>query len=51
VNNKQDFKVIVCGGVGPHSMYVPGGLVSRSETVEVDTVIRSVSKNTDHCED
>jgi hypothetical protein len=44
VRDKQDFKVIVHGGVGPHSMYIPGGLVSRSVTVEVDTVINRVSK-------
>jgi len=44
VRDKQDFKVIVFGGVGPHSMYIAGGLASRSVTVEVDTVIDNISK-------
>ncbi len=45
VRDKQDFKMIVFGGVGPHSMYTHGSQgPPRSVTVEVDTVIKSVSK-------
>jgi hypothetical protein len=43
VRDKQDFKIVVHGGVGPHSLYIPGGLVSRCVSVEVDAVIKSVS--------
>jgi hypothetical protein len=45
VRDKQDFKVLVFGGVGPHSMYIPGSLSARSVSVEVGTVIDSVSKS------
>jgi hypothetical protein len=35
VRNKEDFKVIVHGGIGPHSMYMPGSLSSKPVTVPI----------------
>ncbi len=36
VRNKEDFKIVVHGGIGPHSLYVPGSLVAVPVTVPVE---------------
>ena len=36
VQDKNDIKVVVYGGIGPHSMYVPGSLSSKAVTIEVE---------------
>ena len=36
VQHKKDFKIIVHGGSGPHSLYVPGSLSSKGVTVPIE---------------
>ncbi len=36
VRDKMDFKIIVHGGIGPHSLYMPGSLSSKAVTVPVE---------------
>lgn len=36
VRRKEDFKIIVHGGIGPHSLYIPGSLTSKPVTVPVE---------------
>ena len=37
VRRKEDFKIIVHGGIGPHSLYMPGSLSSKPVTVPVES--------------
>lgn len=36
VHDQRDFKVIVHGGIGPHSLYVPGSINAKSATVLIE---------------